>query len=457
MVENHRGNSMNIPAIMDKTTEAQWEVFIQRSRRAEVQLRRTEREATIWQENAGYGIRVIIPRSDGAGIGFASCNSEREIENTARKAHDLAKLNRSPYFQLPEKRKLPSASTIDRKILSSSERVANDYAETASNLISAEKEISLTYGKVRTYAVDSQILNNRGLSYKSAGTYIYVEMTFKVGSGTNPTEFWPSRYARRASDIAPDRLIPQWLDIARSSLKRHPAKTKETTVIFSPAIVCDAFVPTVGFHSSGEALKLNLSQFKDGDKIGSDQLTVLDDGLYPYGIRTNPFDDEGQPQQRTKLIEKGIFRNRIYDQLHAETLHAKPTGNGVRTGFGVDLDERYSTVPANAHTNLSIKAGTRSLDSLIEEVKDGLIIFETAWLNPDQLSTRFGSEIRNAQEIRNGELGEGVVGGTVTGSVLDLMQNISGISDNAEIVTGSSLGCVAPYISFDRVQVSGPT
>lgn len=456
-MENKRSDSMNIQSVMDKATGTQWEVFTQRSTRAEVQLRRNEREATIWQNNAGYGIRVIIPRSDGAGVGFASCTSERMIESTARKAHDLAKLSHSPYFQLPEKKKLPSANTIDRKIMRSGEQVANQYAENAINLISAEKEISLTYSKVRTYVVESEILNSRGLSCKSAGTYIYVEMTLKIGSGPNPTEYWPSRYARRVSDIAPDKLIPEWLNVARSSLKRSPPKTRETTVILSPPIVCDAFVPTVGYHASAEALKLNLSQFKEGENVASQQFTVWDDGLYPYGLRTNPFDDEGQPQQKTKLIEKGIFRKRIYDRLYAETLHARPTGNGVRTGFGVDLDERYSTLPANTNTNLSIKAGNKSLDSLIGEIDDGLIIYETAWLNPDQISTRFGSEIRNAQEIRNGELGEGIVGGTVTGSVLDLMKKISGISNRAEIVTGSSLGCVAPFMRFDRVQISGPT
>ena len=456
-MEDYWGGRMNIPALMDKTTKAQWEVFIQHSRRAEVQLRRSEREATIWQENTGYGVRVVIPRSEGAGVGFASCNSESEIENTAKRAHDLAKLNRSPFFELPEKKKLPSTSTVDKTILSNGERVARDYAEAAQDLISAEREISLTYGKVRTYAVKNEIMNSRGLACKSIGTYIYVEMTLRIGTGSNPTELWPSRYARRTTDIAPDKLIPQWLEIARSCVTRHAAKTKETTVIFSPPVVCDAFVPTIGFHASAEALKLDLSRFKEDDEVGSEQLTIVDDGLYPYGLRTNPFDDEGQPQQRTKLIEKGIFKKRIYDQLHAHTMQAKPTGNGIRTSFGVDVDERYSTLPANSNTNLSIKPGNRSLDSLIEEVDEGLIIHETAWLNPDQITTQFGSEIRNAQEIRNGELGEGIVGGTVSGTVLELLRSISGISDRVEVVSASSLGCVAPFIRFDRVQISGPS
>jgi predicted Zn-dependent protease len=457
MVENKGSDRLNIPQVLDNATRAQWEVFIQHSKRTDLQLRGKQREASIRQENTGYGVRVIIPRSDGGGVGFASCNSEDALEAAARTAHDLAKQNRSPFFELPAKRKLPTVKTIDKRILENKDKVAKEYAETAQSLISSEKDISLTFGKVRAYVVENQILNSRGLSYKSTGTHLYVEMTLKVGRGSNVTEFWPTRHACRIADLAPDKTIPEWLEIAKSSLKRHPPKTKQTTVIFAPNVVCDTFLPTIGFHASAEAVKQNLSRFKKGEKIASDHLTIADDGLYPYGLRTNPFDDEGQPQQKTTIIEKGTFKNHIYDQLHAQTMGSMSTGNGIRSGFGADADERYQMPPENSTTNLHIRPGTQSLDELIRDVKEGLLIYHPAWLNPDEITTRFGSEIRNAQEIKNGELGDGVIGGTLTGTALDLIQSISGISDNSEVVSGSAFGCVAPYIRFENVQISGPS
>ena len=449
---------MSIQAILEQATKVQWEVYVQHSRRTDVQLRQHGTEARIQQENTGYGVRVIIPRTDGAGVGFASCNSQEELEATARKAHELAKLNRSPFFELPTKKTLPSTKGVDRKILRDPDAAARDYAEAAQTIMSDEKDISLTFGKVRTYVVDTQILNSRGLSCKSKGTYIYLEMTFKVGKGSSPTEFWPTRYARRISDLVPTKIIPEWLNIARTCLKRHPPTTKETAVILSPSVVCDVFVPTIGFHASAEAVKQNLSQFKEGDKVASDQFTVVDDGLYPYGLRTNPFDDEGQPQQRTKIIERGVFKSHIYDQLHANTMHAKPTGNSIRPrAFATDVDERYQIPPANTTTNLSIKPGNQSLDELIRDVKEGIMIYQGAWINPDEITTRFGTEIRNAQEIVNGELGDGIVGGTLSGSALDLIKKVTGLSDKAEVVSGYAFGCVAPYMRFDHVQISGPS
>lgn len=454
-MENKGDHGMNISRILNKATRSEWEVFVQRSRRMELQLRGNEREALIRQENAGYGVRVILPRSKGAGIGYASCNSDADLEATARKSHDLAKVNRTQLFELPNKSKLPPAKTVDRKILNESERVVSEYAKEAQSRISEEKDISLTYGKVRTYVVESRIVSSQGLDCGSTGTYLYVEFTLKIGSGTSATELWPYRYSRRVSDLEPGRIVPEWLRNAKSCLTRHPPATGKTTVIFSPTIVCDTFVPTIGYHSSSEALNLNLSGFKKGDHAASEDLTVVDDGLFPYGLRTNPFDDEGKPQRRTKLIEKGVFRNYTYDQLHAQTMHAQSTGNGIRSSFGTDVDERYQNMPTNDTTNLYFTPGTRSLDELIKETKRGLIIHQAAWLNPDRITTRFGTEIRNAQEITNGELKDGVVGGSFSGSALELITKISGISNRSEIVSGYSFGCVAPYIRFEDVQISG--
>jgi PmbA protein len=447
---------MSIEAIIDRATRAQWEVYIQHGERTDLQLRGQGIEAAIEEENTGYGVRVVIPRNDGAGVGFASCNSFKELEATAKKAHDLARVNRSQFFELPHKKKLPSVTAADRKILRDHRATATDYAEAAQAIVSDQSDVTLTFGKVRTYVVETQILNSHGLSCKSKGTYVYVEMSLKVQTQSGPTELWPTRYARRINDLAPTKIIPEWLDIARTCVKRHSPKTKEMTVIFSPPLVCDIFVPTIGYHASAEAVEQNLSQFKAGATVASDRLSVSDDGLYPYGLRTNPFDDEGQPQQKTKIIEKGVFKDHLHDQLHAYTMKHEPTGNGIRSLAG-DIDERFQVPPANTTTNLSIQPGHENLQELIGNVEQGIVIYQGAWVNPDEITTRFGAEIRSGQEIVNGELGEGVVGGTVSGSTLDLITKITGVSDEPEIVSAYSFGCVAPYVRVDKVQISGPS
>jgi len=438
-------------------TDAEWEVYIQRSLRNELQLRRGGTEAAIQLENSGYGIRIITKHSGRGGIGFASCNSDAEFETTAKRALELAKQTRSSFFELPTKKKLSSVKTVDSKIARDPEGATRDYAEETQSLIAEEKHISLTYGKVRTYVTNTQIINSRGLSCESKGTFVYLEMTFKVGSGPGATEFWPTRYARQINQVAPNKTIKEWLDIARTCLKRHAPRTEETTVIFSPPVACDVFVPTLGFHASCDAVEQKLSKFSAGAPVAPELLTVTDDGLYPYGLQSNPFDDEGYPQQRTSIIEKGVFESHTYDQLHAQTMNSRPTGNGMRgKGFGFDVDERFQAPPSDGTTNLAIKPGEDSLDTLIRGVKKGIVIHHCAWITPNPLTTRFGSEIRNAQEIVNGELGEGIVGGTLSGSALDLIQNLTGLSDKAEVVSASAFGCVAPYMRFDRVQISGP-
>ena len=97
-------------------TDAEWEVYIQRSLRNELQLRKGGTEAAIQLENSGYGIRIITKHSGRGGIGFASCNSDAEFETTAKRALELAKQTRSSFFELPTKKKLSSVKTVDSKI-----------------------------------------------------------------------------------------------------------------------------------------------------------------------------------------------------------------------------------------------------------------------------------------------------------------------------------------------------
>ena len=47
---------------------------------------------------------------------------------------------------------------------------------------------------------------------------------------------------------------------------------------------------------------------KLGEKIASENLTVIDDGTLPGLFGTSPFDDEGVPTRRTTVIERGILR-----------------------------------------------------------------------------------------------------------------------------------------------------
>ena len=69
-----------------------------------------------------------------------------------------------------------------------------------------------------------------------------------------------------------------------------------------------------------DSVERNQSPFKDklDTKVGSEAITIVDDGLFPGGLRTGIFDGEGVPHQKTPVIEKGVLKNFLYDNYTAK-------------------------------------------------------------------------------------------------------------------------------------------
>jgi TldD protein len=72
-------------------------------------------------------------------------------------------------------------------------------------------------------------------------------------------------------------------------------------------------------------------------------VTVVDDGTLSKRRGSLNIDDEGNPTQRSVLIEDGILRGYIQDTLNARLMGMAPTGNGRR--------ESYAHVPMPRMTN----------------------------------------------------------------------------------------------------------
>jgi len=430
-----------------------YEIYMQVPTVTQLYIRRGQIELINVVEHVGYGIRILDK-------GFGSTNSNRmeesQIEECIKNAMFIA-ANSKPEekFTFPTKKKTEHVDIVDKNIKNNAEEIVHEFAEELVGIADTEK-VELPFAKVKAYYIRTFITNSEGVDLEKEETMLFTEISFKTSKGDSLSEYWSTRYARRPQDIKIGELH-HWAKLSKENLKAKMPKTEKLEVIFSPSMICDLLVPVVGAHSTGRALKLGITKFEEGEKIANNLLTVYDDGLYPYGLQSSPFDDEGNPQRKVRIIEKGEFQNRLYDQYYALEYGKESTGNGIRQSVvQFFIDEKFSIPPNNQTTNLRIEAGKKTLDELISEVSNGLLIYNFSWLNPDQASGFFGAEIRNACRIKNGEITVPVKGGLVSGSVFDLIKNITGISDEAEIVSGqTAFSCITPYIRFKDVQVAG--
>jgi PmbA protein len=449
--------------LFKKADVEEYDIYTLKATVNEVQLRGFEIEIIRGPvESIGYTVRVLSRKGELTGLGQSSCSQSSKLEKCIKDSKYLSQLNlRKAKYEFPSAKKDTETKIADNQILEKGEESVQQYADsllrTLKNEAKSKISVKPTFGKIRTYVLETLLENSAGLRKEKTETYFYVELALKVSSGTKLAEFWPRKFSRTIEALAPEKVLPKWIQLSRDTLMAKMPVTQKMTVILNPKSVCDLLVPTVGFHALGEMKFKKQTLFSKEEEVASDYLTVQDDGLCDFGLLSSPFDDEGNPQRTTTVIEKGIFKNYLYDQKYALNMSETPTGNGLKSlSLMTNIMGKHMLTIRGAPTNLDVKPGKPSLETMISEVKNGILIEQFSWLNPDQLSTSFSSEVRNAYEIRDGEYTQALKGGMVSGKVFDMIKNISGISNQQLMESGATaFSCISPYIRFEDVQVVG--
>jgi PmbA protein len=458
-----------IQKIIKEEHVGQWDIYVETAEEYDVQLRNYDVESVRGPiTNSGYAVRVIKPKGKNVGIGIGSGNSLKpaHIRNCLDTASIGARITEYPGYVLPIPSKYPTAKVADPKIISNAETVVKDKTEEMISLLRKSRTVVPTFSKLRTYKVSTKILNSEGLQGEKRETFFYIELALKAEQERKLAEYWPMRFVRRADDLHLDEEIPKWMKLAEDALKARVPKTMKTAVIFAPQILGNILPDTVGFHCLGSSVFKGISKFKIGEQVGSRELTVYDDGVLDYALGSSTFDDEGTPQSRTTVIEKGVHKSFLYDAMYAAVFNVDSTGNGQKIpAFSLALtrvDLKYGMLPSAQPTNIVVEPGDMNSDEMIETTKEGIYLEQLSSASSDSFTTSFGSEIRNAYLIEKGELSTPLKGGQINGFLLDsqdtkghrisgLLNQVSGISKEAQI----SGRCVTPSIRFEGVQVAG--
>ncbi len=219
----------------------------------------------------------------------------------------------------------------------------------------------------RIRAIDSRISNSNGAHVGDTVSTIAL-----VNSNRFAGDYQSTRVHRSVSPVALDgenkrtgaygtagrrlRDMEDAASVARKAVERtvglfgaRKPPTMRVPVIFerdvAASVLADLFS---ALSASNVAIGNSWLAERMGSRIGSDLVTIVDDGTLRGLLGTSPFDGEGVPTQRTAVFERGTLRSFLYDTYYARKLGAQSTGNG--SGGGV------------APNNFYLEAGSRSLE-----------------------------------------------------------------------------------------------
>lgn len=172
-----------------------------------------------------------------------------------------------------------------------------------------------------------------------------------------------------------------------------------------------------------------LSEWSIGRRVGREELSIVDDGQV-RGSGFVPFDDEGTRARRTYLVRRGELAGRLHSVETAAALREDPTGNARSVGF------EYQPIPRM--TTTFIEGGASDFDGLVSRIDRGVYV-ETV-KHGSGLST-FTLAPSMSWMIRGGRLAEPVNVSVVTGSVMETLGRIEGLSGTVELFSMPTGGC----------------
>ncbi len=243
------------------------------------------------------------------------------------------------------------------------------------------------------------------------------------------------------------------------NLQSRQAPAGEMIVVLGPGWPGILLHEAIGHGLEGDFNRKGTSAFSGriGEKVASALCTVVDDGTIENRRGSLSIDDEGQPSQNSVLIEKGILKGYMQDQLNARLMNMQPTGNGRR--------ESYAHLPMPRMTNTYMQAGEHDPEEIISSVDKGIYAVNFGGGQVDITSGKFVFSASEAYMIEKGKVTYPVKGATLIGNGPEVLNQVSMLGNDLKLDSGVGVcgkegqsvpvGVGQPTMRIDRLTVGG--
>ncbi len=223
-----------------------------------------------------------------------------------------------------------------------------------------------------------------------------------------------------------------------------------------PVILGNGFGGVIFHEACGHALEatsvgIKNSYFTDklGEQIASSVVSARDNALIDGEWGSYATDDEGNTSSDLLLIENGILKNYLVDELGARRMNCAPTGCSRR--------QNYSYCPTSRMSNTYICNGESDPKDIIANTEYGLYCTQMGGGSVDTSTGDFNFAVNEAFIVRNGKIEEPVRGATLIGKGQEILKNIDMVGNDLKLsagMCGSMSGNVPVTVGQPTLRVS---
>ena len=261
------------------------------------------------------------------------------------------------------------------------------------------------------------------------------------------------------TDEVLQRYAQEAVHQAVTNLVAGPAPAGQMTVVLGAGWPGILLHEAVGHGLEGDFNRKGTSAFSGrvGQRVAAKGVTVIDDGTIADRRGSLNIDDEGNPSQRTVLIEDGILKGYMQDSLNARLMGVAPTGNGRR--------ESFAHLPLPRMTNTMMLAGQHDPKEIIASVKKGIYAANFGGGQVDITNGKFVFSMSEAYLIEDGKITRPIKGATLIGNGPDALTRVSMIGNDLRLDPGVGtcgkdgqsvpVGVGQPTLRIDGLTVGG--
>jgi len=422
------------------------EAYLSRNDEIHIEVRDGLVETMKLAQEQGLGLRVML--AGRAGFAFTTELTREAIQEIVKQAIANARATvEDPYRKLPPPSPAyPELDLFDSTIIDSSitekiklAQTLEEAAKACDSRVKIIESSSYQDGQATVFLVNT--LGQKNI-YRSS--YCGLSISLVAEEGTDQQTGFAMDYRLRLKGLNPLQLGQEAAARATRMLGAKPVTTRQVPVILEPYVAV-GFFNLLGSALTAEAVQKGRSFFrgKEGQKVASEKINLIDDGLLPDGLATAPFDGEGVPASRTVLIQGGVLKGFLYNVYTAAKDNVASTGNGIRSSF--------RSTPEVGTSNFFCEPGDTLVKTMIGELKEGFYVTEVIGMHTANPISGDFSMGATGILIENGELTRPVRGVAIAGNIQELLQQVDSVGNDLKFFGGHG----SPSIRVAQMSVGG--
>lgn len=319
-------------------------------------------------------------------------------------------------------------------------------AEGVRAVIAAADRAGVTaYGSFSTGTETTAVANSKGI--RAGGTRTVAQL-LTVSMGPDGGTGYAEEAAVDATRIDAAALGRESAEKARATANAVAIEAGEYPVVLEEYAVIDLLDMLGYLGFSALAVQEERSFVEIGKRVGSDLVTIVDDGRDPAGLPM-AFDYEGVAKQRVPLLDAGVCRGVVHDAQTAAR-------DGVTsTGHGLPAPNTYGPFPLNQ----VMTAGTTPREDLIAGLDRGLLVTRFHYTNPvhPKLAIVTGMTRDGTFLVEGGRIVGPVRNLRYTQSYLDAVAGTVAVARERKTLKGFLGAAVVPAVRIDAWTFTGTT